>query len=245
MSSKDQYEYPEGSVSEKKYGVLSKEGRTESPLNYFKDPKSLSMILFAGGLFYLVSHLLSYTLGDRNKTKDESSALVIKQNLSDKKITEISSKISKDREFTRKKIDGISSQFNDVREASKANKNLLENNKSKMAALESKIASNAELISDLKAMLSSLSYNVNQIKKGLIKKPKPVKKAKVIPVKLKVFSLKAMIHGRAWVESNEGEFMTVKVGDQLPTYGRVIYIDEALGVVKTNSGRDIRYDNAN
>ena len=56
------------------------------------------------------------------------------------------------------------------------------------------------------------------------------------------FSIRALQEGRAWIHNDRtGATMTVKVGDALPDYGKVISIIPKLGVVQTNSGRIIQF----
>ena len=55
------------------------------------------------------------------------------------------------------------------------------------------------------------------------------------------YHLKAILPGRAWVESSEGEAETVSVGDSIENYGQVTAIDPDQGIVSTASGKMIRY----
>ncbi len=56
-----------------------------------------------------------------------------------------------------------------------------------------------------------------------------------------MFHLKAVISGRAWIESGKGRLITVKVGDNLPGYGEVTGINPGDGLVNTSSGAVITY----
>ncbi|MEC7031002.1 MAG: hypothetical protein VXW87_05010 [Pseudomonadota bacterium] len=55
------------------------------------------------------------------------------------------------------------------------------------------------------------------------------------------YKIRAVISGRAWVEDKEGNNMTVKVGDNIPTYGRVTKIRPVEGLIETSSGRVISF----
>ena len=55
------------------------------------------------------------------------------------------------------------------------------------------------------------------------------------------YKIRAVISGRAWVEDKAGNNMTVKVGDNIPTYGRVTKIRPIEGLVETSSGRMISF----
>ena len=50
------------------------------------------------------------------------------------------------------------------------------------------------------------------------------------------FVVHAIIPGRAWLKSNNGQIMTVTEGDTLGDYGKVLVIDAASGMVLTSSG---------
>lgn len=56
-----------------------------------------------------------------------------------------------------------------------------------------------------------------------------------------VYHVKALIPGRAWLESNKGTTTSVKVGDRLRNYGVVTSIDPNTGFVDTSSGTVIKY----
>jgi intracellular multiplication protein IcmG len=56
-----------------------------------------------------------------------------------------------------------------------------------------------------------------------------------------VYHLKAVVPGRAWIQSNTGMLTTVKVGDSLSGYGVVKAINATQGWVGTSSGRIIQY----
>lgn len=53
-----------------------------------------------------------------------------------------------------------------------------------------------------------------------------------------VYTLESVVRGRAWVRSSEGRAFSVKLGDTLPVYGRVLGIDPVRGVVRTEKGRN-------
>jgi intracellular multiplication protein IcmG len=57
----------------------------------------------------------------------------------------------------------------------------------------------------------------------------------------RIYYVRAMIQGRAWLMTSDGTTFTVSDGDNLPGYGQVQTIDPAQGVVLTSSGRVINY----
>lgn len=58
---------------------------------------------------------------------------------------------------------------------------------------------------------------------------------------LQDYKIRAVISGRAWIEDKTGNNLTVKVGDNIPTYGRVTKIRPVEGVIETSSGRNISF----
>ena len=78
-----------------------------------------------------------------------------------------------------------------------------------------------------------------QSKKIADKKAKSVKKQKKI---LQTYHTKAVIHGRAWlVKKGTNDSISISVGDNIPTYGKVTMIDVDSGKVYTSSGRIIAF----
>lgn len=72
----------------------------------------------------------------------------------------------------------------------------------------------------------------------VIHKKKVVKKASGPKA---FYEVKAVVPGRAWVQSNAGRLTTVKVGDRLAGYGIIRSINADTGIVGTSSGRRIKY----
>lgn len=244
MSNNDQYEYPEGSNPDKKYGMLSKDGRTESLIpNWARDPKMLSMALLAGTMFYLVTHLLSYALGERGKHKDKVDTAVQTtiQNSNDK-ITEISSRLEADKNNTKRTLNNFSNKFNDISSSASNAIRQTQANSAQIVEIKQKISSSEQKLEELTKQLTSMNQSITDINKKMTKTKKKAKVRKQ-PVKLINYYLKAMVHGRAWIESEAGDYLTVKVGDKLDTYGVITSFDDINGQIRTSSGRDINYAN--
>jgi intracellular multiplication protein IcmG len=55
------------------------------------------------------------------------------------------------------------------------------------------------------------------------------------------YHLKALVPGRAWVQSAHGALTSVTIGDRLPGYGIIQMINIAQGIVTTSSGAIIQY----
>lgn len=57
-----------------------------------------------------------------------------------------------------------------------------------------------------------------------------------------VYHMRAVIPGRAWLEDDQGQSLSVAVGDRLPGYGKVTAINSQQGYVATNLGKVIRFN---
>ena len=55
-----------------------------------------------------------------------------------------------------------------------------------------------------------------------------------------MYTVHAIIPGRAWLKSNKGQILTVTEGDKIGDYGTVAQIDAANGLVRTSSGITFR-----
>jgi len=62
-----------------------------------------------------------------------------------------------------------------------------------------------------------------------------------IKVVLPIYYLQGMVPGRAWLVLENGNTVTVDVGDTLPGYGKVTEISPVQGLVRTSNGAIIRY----
>ncbi len=57
----------------------------------------------------------------------------------------------------------------------------------------------------------------------------------------KFYILKALVPGRAWLQSKDGGTIAVTIGDRLPGYGMIQSINVPQGIVTTSSGMLIQY----
>ncbi len=56
-----------------------------------------------------------------------------------------------------------------------------------------------------------------------------------------VYHLRAVLPDRAWIVSNQGQTLTVTIGDHVDQYGVVQSINPMQGIITTSSGRKIYY----
>lgn len=98
----------------------------------------------------------------------------------------------------------------------------------RMTDLESEVDELVATIDETKAQLAAL-------KKQIAEQNSPKQ-----PKKELTYNIQAVVEGRAWLQSNGGANITVKVGDELKGYGVVTKIDAVNSVIQTSSGKRIR-----
>lgn len=117
--------------------------------------------------------------------------------------------------------------------------------------LKTQLSSLARQASDSRKRLKKLESQVDTIAKSsidnsaklskLIKTQEDQVSEKKKDVVLQDYKIRALISSRAWLEDKFGNNITVKIGDNIPTYGRVTKIKPVEGVVETSSGRFITF----
>lgn len=138
-------------------------------------------------------------------------------------------------------------QLDSIKSNQTSNQNAMSSLQDNISGLKSQLtkasANNAELaqsVTSLTAEVKLLSDQVNANSKKLAPKPKKKTKSGYTPKPI-TYSLKAVVPGRAWLQSSDGGSYSVAVGDKLAQYGRVKAIDDNSGDVYTTSGKTISY----
>ncbi len=120
-----------------------------------------------------------------------------------------------------------------------------------MSSLTSNVNSVAENLRLLNNQLSQLALTVSNDAKlgsGLAEQIKQLQIKAVVARKIEIkmprmaqYYVQAMIPGRAWLISAEGQTLTVSQGSPVADYGVVRYVDASNGQVLTSSGRTIAF----
>ena len=97
-----------------------------------------------------------------------------------------------------------------------------------------------EMDSKMDLLTKALDRNTQQLSTVVKTQQSKVTDKKSVELKQE-YKIRAVISGRAWVEDKAGNNITVKVGDNIPTYGRVTKIRPVEGLVETSSGRMISF----
>lgn len=126
----------------------------------------------------------------------------------------------------------------------------VESNREQLAELSSSLIQSQQSIENLNKNVSALISSLQEIDKKIPPLPskeihpavKKAMKANAAKKKMIVYHVKAIVPDRAWLESQDGDTVSVRVGDPLDGYGSVQAISPRQGIVVTSSAV-IRYGN--
>ncbi len=125
-------------------------------------------------------------------------------------------------------------------QAADSNRVAIQDLQAQVSGLTSGMSAVQNDLSILKQQLQTLQTSVTAAKEHTEKKIIRHKAPKVI-VPSVTYYVKAMIQGRAWLMTPDGNTFTISEGDTLPGYGIVQTIEPDNGVVMTSSGRVITF----
>lgn len=99
-------------------------------------------------------------------------------------------------------------------------------------------------IQELNAKVASMETIINQLNQLLQAKAAAAQTTQVRPrveqrIPRMIYSVQAIIPGRAWLKSESGDTVTVAEGDILKGYGRISKIDPYDGIVQINTGTKV------
>ena len=140
----------------------------------------------------------------------------------------------------------VSTGLLDAQNAVKQAQSQVEQNKTAIQELQGQLQDIQNSLSNIQSTQTQLSQTVTSLTDQTAKiaeQLKPVAKAKpVIPVTPVTYYLRAIIPGRAWIQGSNGDARSVSVGDTIPQYGRVEYIDPDQGTVTGSTGKVIGFN---
>src|SRR5207253_2098898 len=126
----------------------------------------------------------------------------------------------------------------ETKDVSELKKNLSESQNTvadlqmKVHSLEESLATMASSQENINDELLALENQVSQLKADLTAKKTAQKKA--IPTVPLVYTLRAAVPGRAWLQGSNNSTISVAVGDTIPQYGKVTQIFPERGMVTTS-----------
>lgn len=121
-------------------------------------------------------------------------------------------------------------------------------NSAKINNIQDELTKTQTVISKLDSAVYNLNTAVQELSKAVQDVTKKQARMQVtgkgkpkVRVPKVVYHLKAVVPGRAWLESSDGTIVTVRPGSKLNDYGTVTEINDRQGIVKTDLGLVIKY----
>ena len=109
---------------------------------------------------------------------------------------------------------------------------------SKVKSLYGMVETNSKALIEQKKKLDQLTHTVKAIgKKSILQRTNKINRAKSLQ---KALTITAIVPGRAWVKTDNGDYYTVSVGDEIPGHGVVQKIEPDYGRVITSEGTIIK-----
>ncbi len=114
----------------------------------------------------------------------------------------------------------------------------------------SRLTNAVSSIADCKQEIAEVAQNINVLVEGIkqmlgdiddLKRKDQLKQKVVIPKPKMGYVVLAIMPGRAWLKSEHGKTITLKVGDRLAGYGEVRAISVRQGMVMMSDGSVIQY----
>ena len=115
-------------------------------------------------------------------------------------------------------------------------------NQKQIAKLDDAISQTQQEISAVSSKLDQLTAAMQQLLLEVEKlKPPKAPQKKQVSKPIPIYHIRAIVPGRVWLESSDGQSVTLRVGDILEGYGRVEAISPRQGVVVMSNGTYIQY----
>jgi hypothetical protein len=110
-----------------------------------------------------------------------------------------------------------------------------------ISAMDNRILALTNTASSLSTDVGNVRKDVGSVKRalgdeGLDTPPKKTQKNTPELASADLYTVHAIIPGRAWLKTSQGKILTITEGEDLGNYGKVLVIDATNGVVLTNSG---------
>lgn len=133
----------------------------------------------------------------------------------------------------KQKVDAVTEQLQTTQGTVTALNDIINQNKNDLQTL-------SKTVDTLNASVQTLTQNMQEINAKLTK---PAKSKRLVRVRYRrlTYHVKAIVPGRVWLESSDGEEVSLKQGDRLNDYGRVVNINPKDGIVKMSNGKIIKY----
>jgi|AntRauTorckE5430_2_1112549.scaffolds.fasta_scaffold00008_29 regulator of replication initiation timing len=219
-----EYKPPEQHSQE--FGASPMSGGTESIISFVKNQRAVAVV---GGILFL------YILVSLFSSGDEEDEIIV--------VPEIPvMEVSPDLDFDASPV-SIFDSIDDMAEESNKTTEDLDRLKSQIASLNRQNVDMRNRVEKLDLSIGQLVKAVDRssVQLSALAKTQEQEGKKETKEILQEYRIRAVISGRAWLEDGSGNNITVKIGDNLQTYGRVTKIKPVEGIVETSSGRTISF----
>jgi hypothetical protein len=235
MSKKDDYTYPEDTIDTSEYSDSAAKKGTENIQSILMNKRLMAPL----GIFLFV-FLVNFLFSD----DDPVDQAVVNQVEQKPAVVETVPQSTPQIDRHAQILDENSKMIGGFLEQNSKTKQDLDSMNAKYLELEKHIQ---ELSSDMVIIhnqIRNTNASITALRSEIMARKKPVVKA--VPkkvVKLQNFTLRAVIDGRAWIRDADDmkRTMTISVGDDVPTYGKVVSIHPVEGLIHTTSGRVIQF----
>lgn len=133
-------------------------------------------------------------------------------------------------------------EASNLQQSTAANQQQLDKLQSQITSLQDTIQKLQDSQNSLATIIGSMNEQLKIISVGATaptSKKTPIRK--VLTAILPVYHLRAIIPGRAWLEDDQGQSISVAIGDRVMGYGIITQIDAGQGLIITDSGRRIGF----
>lgn len=245
-STDDEFKFSPDTTSEVESNAFSSEPSSKQLSNPFNNVNKQNLLILLGTIIMLfaVYKLSSLFFSAEKKIKAEvtGKSEVIKAELKPASmpvqvpVSQVPSPVAAPtpaQPMTSTAIDNLQNQYNTLQ-------NQVASLATSVSNLQESISSMNDEINSVKNLMSQQKESLEKLQNPPKKVVKPVKK-KVIPKIHYVYTIQAIIPGRAWLVDNFGQNLSVTEGQKLPGYGRIKLINPVTGKVITSTGAIISY----
>lgn len=231
-----EYEFPDKHSQE--FGKTPHSGGTESLTSLLKNKQVMYAVGGIVGLYVLLS-AFSGDDDDVVVNEAETAQVSMEDSFDDLSTSDSMNDVAMDSTPSMSIFDTIDQEAEDKNQTNEE----IEGLKRQIASLNRQNVDFRSQVKQLEIKLDTLQKTVERAARQ-ISEFSDLQDRKVTEEKAEVlqdYKIRAVISGRAWIEDKSGNNVTVKVGDNIPTYGRVTKIKPVEGMIETSSGRTISF----
>lgn len=194
------------------------------------------------GVYKLVNVIFTSNNSQANKSQQVSSVInkqqQVEQVANAKQVVTPVMPMQQTQEFHQQVSTLINERLSSIESQNQAN---LDKLSSQINELQNTVTNLDERLNKLSNIAQDLITQQQQIaaQKMAVKQKTLIKKQVVIPKP--IYYVRAVVPGRAWLETQHGKTITVSLGDNLPGYGVITAIDTNQGTLTTSLGAIIGY----